>query len=104
MIRQYFKTAWRNLVKQPSTSLINIGGLAIGMAAAVFIFLWVKNEFSFDNYHKDADRIFRVKNYLAIDKNDTWVWENSPYLLGEEAKQQIPEVLNVCRLSSMGYN
>lgn len=104
MMRQYFKTAWRHLVKQPSTSLINIGGLAIGMAAAIFIFLWVKSEFSFDNYHKDAGRIFRIKNYLAIDKSDTWVWENSPYLLGEEAKQQIPEVLNVCRLSAMGYN
>ena len=103
MIRQYLKTSWRNLVKQPSTSLINIGGLAIGMAAAIFIFLWVKNEFSFDNYHKDADRIFRVKNYLAIDKRETWVWENSPYLLGEEAKKQIPEVLNVCRLSAMGW-
>ena len=103
MIKQYLKTAWRNLLKQPSTSLINIGGLAIGMTAAVFIFLWVKNEFNFDNYHKDADRIFRVKNYLAIDKRETWAWENSPYLLGEEAKQQIPEVLNVCRLRAMGW-
>ena len=103
MIKHYFKTAWRNLFRQRSNSIINIGGLSIGMAAAVLIFLWVKNEFGFDNYHKDADNIYRVKNFLAVNKNDTWVWERSPYLLGENAKQQIPEVLDVCRISQVGY-
>jgi ABC-type antimicrobial peptide transport system permease subunit len=103
MIKHYFKTAWRNLVRQRVNSLINIAGLSIGMAAAILIFLWVKNEFSFDNYHKDADRIFRVKNFLTVNKTDTWVWEHSPYLLGENAKQQIPEVLDACRIRSFGY-
>ena len=103
MIKHYFKTAWRNLFRQKSNTIINVAGLSIGMAAALLIFLWVKNEFSFDNYHKDADKIYRVKNYLSISKNDTWVWEMSPYLLGENAKQQIPEVLNVCRIRPFGY-
>ncbi|MEO6252369.1 MAG: ABC transporter permease [Ferruginibacter sp.] len=103
MIKHYFKTAWRNLFRQKFTSIINIAGLSIGMAAAVLIFLWVKNEFGFDNYHKDADDIYRVKNYLSISKEDTWVWENSPFLLGENAKQQIPEVLDVCRIRPLGY-
>lgn len=103
MIRNYLKIAWRNLLKQRSYTLINIGGLAIGMAAAVLIFLWVKNEFSFDNYHKDAERILRIKNYVSINKKETWVYENSPYLLGEIAKQQVPEVLNVCRITPLGY-
>jgi len=103
MIKHYLKTAWRNLLRQGSSSFINIGGLSIGMAAAILIFLWVKNEFTFDNYHKDANQVYRVKNYLAINKNDTWVWETSPYLLGENAKQQIPEVLNMCRISPMGW-
>ena len=103
MIRHYFKTAWRNLFRQKVNSIINIGGLSIGMAAAVLIFLWVKNEFGFDNYHQDAGNIYRVKNYLSVSKEDTWVWENSPYLLGENAKQQIPEVLDVCRIRSFGY-
>lgn len=104
MIKQYLKTAWRNLVKQPVNSLINIGGLSIGMAAAMLIFLWVRNELTFDNFHAGSQQIFRVKNYLAIDKNDTWVWESSPYLLGEHAKQQLPEVLNICRLRPMVYD
>jgi ABC-type antimicrobial peptide transport system permease subunit len=104
MLKHYLKTAWRNLLRQPVNSLINVAGLSIGMAAAILIFLWVKNELTFDDYHSDGQQIFRVKNYLAIDKNDTWVWENSPYLLGEHAKEQIPEVLNVCRLGPMIYN
>jgi putative ABC transport system permease protein len=103
MLKHYVKTGWRNLVRQGSTSIINIGGLAIGMAAAILIFLWVKNEFSYDNYHKDAGQVYRVKNYLSVSKTDTWVWENSPYLLGDNAKQQIPEVVNMCRIRLMGW-
>ncbi|MGB5008643.1 MAG: ABC transporter permease [Ferruginibacter sp.] len=103
MINHYFKTAWRNLFRQRSNSIINIAGLSIGMSAAVLIFLWVKNEFGFDNYHKDADNIYRVKNFLTVNKTDTWVWENSPYLLGENAKKQIPGVLDVCRIRPFGY-
>lgn len=103
MTRHNFKTAWRNIRKQKAGSIINIAGLSIGMAAALLIFLWVKNEFGFDSYHRDADRIFRVKNYLTVSKGDTWVWENSPYLLGEHARQQIPEVLDVCRIAPFGW-
>ena len=103
MIKHYFKTAWRNLLRQRANSIINVAGLSIGMAAALLIFLWVKNEFSFDSYHKDAENIYRVKNYLTVNKTDTWIWENSPYLLGDNAKQQIPEVLNVCRIRPKGY-
>ncbi len=103
MVKHYFKTAWRNLFRQRANSLINIAGLSIGMAAAILIFLWVKNEFGFDNYHKDSGNIYRVKNFLTVNKNDTWVWENSPFLLGENAKQQIPEVLEVCRIRPFGY-
>lgn len=103
MLKNYFKIAWRNLFRHRSNSIINIAGLSIGMAAAMLIFLWVKNEFNYDDYHKDADRIFRVKNYLTVNKNDTWVWESSPYLLGENARQQMPEVLDVCRIRPFGY-
>src|SRR5215208_4240562 len=95
MIRIYLKNTWRNLQKQRITSLINISGLAIGMAAAVLIFLWVRNELNFDNYHAGADRIYRIKTFLKIDKTQTWVWETSSYLLGAEIKKQLPEVEEV---------
>jgi hypothetical protein len=60
MVRSYFKTAWRNLLKNKTTSLTNICGLAVGMAVAMLIGLWIWDELSFDNYHKNHDRIVQV--------------------------------------------
>ena len=104
MVKNYFKTAWRNLIRQRSSSLINVSGLAIGMSAAILIFLWVHNELNFDGYHTDAGNIYRIKNYLGINKQEVSVWENSPYLLGEKAKETVPGVMNVARVRPMTYN
>jgi putative ABC transport system permease protein len=60
MIKNYFKTAWRNLVKNKGYSFINIGGLAVGMTVAMLIGLWIHDELSFDKYHKNYDRIAQV--------------------------------------------
>ena len=60
MIKNYLKIAWRNLVRNRVSSLINIGGLAVGMAVAVLIGLWIWDELSFDKYHKNYDNIARV--------------------------------------------
>jgi putative ABC transport system permease protein len=60
MIKNYLKIAWRNLVHNRVSSLINIGGLAVGMAVAVLIGLWIWDELSFDKYHKNYDNIARV--------------------------------------------
>jgi ABC-type antimicrobial peptide transport system permease subunit len=57
MIKNYFKIAWRNLVKNRTSSFINIGGLAVGMAVAMMIGLWIWDELSFDKYHQNYDRI-----------------------------------------------
>jgi ABC-type antimicrobial peptide transport system permease subunit len=98
MFKYCIKIASRNLQKQLANSLINLAGLSIGMAAAILIFLWVENELTFDNYHIDSNQIFLVKDYISTSKNKTSIWEYSPYLLGEEAKEELPEVNNVCRL------
>ncbi|MDP4284191.1 MAG: ABC transporter permease [Bacteroidota bacterium] len=60
MIKNYFKTAWRNLMKNKVFSFINILGLTIGITVCMMIFLFITNEFSFDNFHKDKNRIYRV--------------------------------------------
>ncbi|MDO3628072.1 ABC transporter permease [Mucilaginibacter sp. BT774] len=60
MIKNYLKVAWRNLIKNKAMSLINIGGLAVGMAVAILIGLWIWDELSFDKYHKNYDRIAQV--------------------------------------------
>ena len=62
MFKNYFKTAWRNLVRNKSYAAINITGLAIGIAACLLIFLVVQYETSFDNFHTNKDRIYRVVN------------------------------------------
>jgi ABC-type lipoprotein release transport system permease subunit len=60
VLKNYFKTAWRNLVKNKTVSLINIAGLSIGISAALVIFLLVQYDFSFDKFEKDNNRIYRV--------------------------------------------
>src|SRR5687768_14613651 len=60
MIKNYFKIAWRNLIKSKGYSAINIGGLAVGMAVALLIGLWMYDELSFNKYHKNYDRIAQV--------------------------------------------
>ena len=97
MIKNYFKTAWRNLWRSKMTSIINITGLSVGMTAAVMIFLWVQNEMSFDNYHKDAGRIYRLTTNL---KTNNWIWETTPLLLADAVKKDIAEVEQTARLYS----
>src|SRR5580700_9873301 len=60
MLRNYFKTAWRNLLKTKTFSVINVAGLAIGIAAFLLIVSYLHFEYSFDDYNVGKDRIFRV--------------------------------------------
>ena len=60
MYKSYFKIGWRNLVRDKGYSLINVGGLALGMTVAILIGLWVYDELSFNQYHKNYDRIAQV--------------------------------------------
>lgn len=60
MLKNYFKIALRNLRKNPGYSFINIFGLALGMGVSILILLYVQNELSYDRYHENSDRIYRV--------------------------------------------
>src|SRR5438874_6419542 len=62
MIKNYFKTAWRNLMKNKTFSFINIAGLSIGMAACLLILQYVSFELSYDQFNKNAADIYRVVN------------------------------------------
>jgi len=61
MLNNYLKIIFRNIVRQKGYSFINIFGLAIGMVGAILIMLFVHDELSFDNYHKNGDRIYRLE-------------------------------------------
>ena len=60
MFKNYFKTAFRNLARNKIYSFINIAGLSIGLACAMLIMLYVKDEVSFDRFHKNANNIYRI--------------------------------------------
>ncbi|MCW3109339.1 MAG: hypothetical protein JWQ09_3845 [Segetibacter sp.] len=100
MFKNYFKTAWRSLLKNKTTALINITGLSVGMTAAVLILLWVQNEMNFDNYHPDADKVFRVTTNLTA---NNWIWESSPLLLADAVKKEVPEVEKTARLNDNNW-
>jgi putative ABC transport system permease protein len=65
MIKNYLKVAWRNLTRNRVSSLINIGGLAVGMAVAILIGLWIWDELSFNTYHQHYDRIAQVRTRVT---------------------------------------
>lgn len=67
MIRNYLKIAWRSLLSSKRFSIINISGLAIGMAAAGLVFLWLQNEASFDEFHENKDRLYEVYGLAAVE-------------------------------------
>ena len=73
MIKNYFKTAWRNLLKNKAHSLINISGLSIGMAVAILIGLWIYDELSFDRHFANYNRIAQViQNVTNNGEVQTW--------------------------------
>src|ERR1700759_2695263 len=102
MIRNYFKIAWRNLFRHKRMTFINIAGLGIGMTATVLIAMWVQNELSFDRMQPDADNIYRIKTKLTITKTETWLWESTPYILGDHARKEIPEIAGLARIMPHG--
>ena len=71
MIRNYFKIAWRNLLKNKAFSVINITGLSIGLTCSLLIYLWVKDEFQVDSFHEKGDRIYTVTSKEFIDGKAT---------------------------------
>src|SRR5579863_1039235 len=103
MLRNYFKTAWRSMVRGKSFSLINISGLAVGMAGATLILLWLFNELSYDRFHVNRDRIYQVYAMTDIpgQKHSTIGVVSQP--LGPAAKARFPEVESFARLADVNH-
>jgi ABC-type antimicrobial peptide transport system permease subunit len=95
MLKNYIKIAWRNLIKNKAFSLINIGGLAVGMAVVILISLWIYDEVTFNRYHKNYDRIAEVIQNVN-NNNEVETWFGVPYPLAAELRKSygsdFPEV------------
>ncbi|HSK13237.1 MAG TPA: ABC transporter permease, partial [Phnomibacter sp.] len=91
------KIAWRNLLKDRTFSIINIFGLAIGLACFILISMYVVDELSYDRYHENADRIYRVNADLLFAGNEMKIATSSDPM-GETLKRDYPEVEEFARI------
>ncbi|MEO1010542.1 MAG: ABC transporter permease [Bacteroidota bacterium] len=100
MFKNYLKIAWRNLIKNKGYALLNIGGLAIGLACFLLITLYISHEFSFDDYHERKDNIYRVAHHSnSDDVKDAWIWGNAP--VGPALKSDFPEIVEKVQFSGI---
>ena len=100
MIRNYFKTAVRNLLRNKGYSFIHIIGLSLGLTAAILIVLYVKDELSFDRFHENADLLYRVDRKIVRDNGNV---DNSGYtgnFQGPRFSESIPEIKGFVRFQN----
>lgn len=99
MIRNFFKVVCRNLLRNKGFSAINITGLAVGMAAAILILLWIQDERSYDGFHANKDRIYEVWNRVPIE-GELAYWNTVSALTARAAEKDVPEIERAVRVSS----
>src|SRR5262245_64534543 len=85
MIKNYFKIAWRALLLNKISAFINIGGLAVGMAVALLIGLWIYDELSFNRYHENYSRIAKINSNANYD-GTIYTVDSHPMPLGNELR------------------
>src|SRR6187401_3095918 len=102
MIRNYFKIAWRNITKQKGYSLINIVGLAIGIAACLLILQYVSYELSYENFQDKRSRIYRVQQDRYDKGKLSTQWAAGAYAVGNSFKDAIPEIEDYVKVVGNG--
>jgi len=98
MLKNYLKIALRNLFRNKAFSAINIAGLAIGMASAILILLWIQNEISYDQFHEKKDRIYEAWNRAHF-SGKLQCWNTTPKVLARTLERDIPEVEQATRVN-----
>src|SRR3954454_22350320 len=99
MLKNYFKTAWRTLMKNKAFSFIKVFSLVVGLVAAIFIFLWVMDEMSFDKFHGNAKNIYRVMTNNTYPDGRIETYPATSALLKGALRAEIPEVDKIALLS-----
>ena len=93
MFKAYFKLAYRNILKNKAYSVLNISGLAIGLASSILILLWVQNELSYDKFHKNAGQLYRIITDFGDSKT-----LGTPAGMPAALTREMPVVKNAVRL------
>jgi putative ABC transport system permease protein len=99
MLKNYLKTAWRNIIRHKVNTAINVIGLALGMTCCLFIFLWVRDEKSIDNFHRNGKNIFTAYQTITANgkvdgtyQTPRTVIDGHNVTLLEDTKEAIPEI------------
>jgi putative ABC transport system permease protein len=98
MFKNYFKTAWRNLLRNKSLSFINIAGLSIGLACCMLIFLYTKDEVSYDRFHEKKDSLFRLTCNIIEKDGKATKYGQAAMVEGPAFKQEVPEIKDFVRV------
>ncbi len=98
MIRNYIKTAWRNLLKNKFYSLINIAGLTAGLAIGIMILLWVQDELSFDSFHQNTPNIYRLELFGGTGASRQ-IWSVSVAPIAPLSKKALPQIEDFVRMT-----
>ncbi|MCX6300728.1 MAG: ABC transporter permease [Bacteroidia bacterium] len=97
MIKNYFKIALRNIKRNYTFSILNISGMAIGMAGALLLLLWVQYEISWDRFHKNGDRLYRVLVNHTYNDGRLVQEAFTPVPLAAALKEEYPEIIRSSR-------
>jgi ABC-type antimicrobial peptide transport system permease subunit len=102
MLKNYFKTGIRTLLRHKGYSTLNIIGLAVGLAVCILIFLWVQDELGYDRFHTNADRIYRVIEHEELSSGEILSYSQQGPALAPILKADYPEILESVRFRVLG--
>jgi putative ABC transport system permease protein len=100
MLKNLIKTAFRHILKHFGYSILNIIGLTLGISSALFLIIYVSDEVSYDRYHENADRIYRVSSKIT-EPDDQFTWNVAQIPFGPQVVQDYPEVQSFVRFINM---
>lgn len=99
MLKNYFKIAWRNLLRHKAFTLINLSGLAIGLACCIIILMFVRSQTGPDEHYAYKDRLFRLTLKVeGLNTGNVWRSATSSIVWAPALKRDYPEVEAFCRV------
>jgi hypothetical protein len=102
MFKNYMKIAFRNIKNHKGYSCIHVSSLVIGITCCIFLLLWVRDELSFDRFHENANRLYRVEQDQPRSQG-TFRLLATPYPLGPAMMENVPEIKHFTRIAMLGY-
>ena len=98
MVKNYFKSAFRNMKRDKVYTLLNLAGLAVGMSCFIIIGLWVQHELSFDEFHARSDKIYRIGNAVTLKTGDERDMVYTSAAMGPALVEDYPEIETATRM------